>query len=134
MTEYVSEVWTQELADKICHELAEGKTLTSICAPESMPSKSLILKWADRDLNNFRDQYTRARELQAEVMADEIIDIADDVDADPNRSRLMVDARKWRMSKTLPKKYGDKLDLTSDGNELKGYIGFNPNTEFGSEA
>jgi hypothetical protein len=28
-----------------------------------------------------------------------------------NRSRLIVDSLKWLMSKRLPKKYGDKLDI-----------------------
>lgn len=73
--------------------------------------------------------YARARESQAEVLADEIIEIADDSsedfifaegeDKDGNgakkfinkeyvkRSALRVDARKWVAAKLLPKKYGD---------------------------
>lgn len=30
------------------------------------------------------------------------------------RSRLMVDVRKWYLSKVLPKKYGDRLELAGD--------------------
>ena len=66
--------------------------------------------------------YTRAREVQAEIMAEEIIAIADDsagditIDEDGReivnheaiqRSRLRVDARKWVAAKLLPRKYGD---------------------------
>jgi hypothetical protein len=36
------------------------------------------------------------------------------------RSRLRVDARKWIASKLKPKKYGDKMDVTSDGKAIKG--------------
>ena len=34
------------------------------------------------------------------------------------RSRLRFDARKWAASKLDPKKYGDKLDLTNDGEKF----------------
>jgi hypothetical protein len=34
------------------------------------------------------------------------------------RSRLRVDTRKWYLSKVMPKKYGEKLDVTSDGRSL----------------
>ena len=90
---------------------------------------STFLDWVNAD-TDLADQYARAREIGLEVMAHEILDIADDgrndtyinehgksqVDADVvARSRLRVDSRKWLLSKLLPKKYGDKLDLTNAG-------------------
>jgi hypothetical protein len=45
-------------------------------------------------------------------LADEILEIADDIAGDPARDRLRLDTRKWLMSKIAPKVYGDKLDLT----------------------
>ena len=56
----------------------------------------------------FAEQYARAREVQAETLADEIVSIADE-DGDPQRQRLRVDARKWVASKLKPKRYGDKV-------------------------
>ncbi len=73
---------------------------------------------------------SRAREAQAEIRADEIVDIADDASDDLTtdkdgklvannehiqRSRLRVDARKWIAAKLLPKRYGDKLQHTGEG-------------------
>ena len=72
---------------------------------------------------------TRARELQAEYLIDEIVEIADDGSNDymqkkhgpvvdqehMGRSRLRIDTRKWAASKLAPKKYGDKLDLNHAG-------------------
>jgi hypothetical protein len=72
---------------------------------------------------------TRARELQIEMMEDELLEIADDAnndwmerhDKDGNsigwtvngehiqRSRARIDTRKWIMSKRAPKKYGDRI-------------------------
>jgi hypothetical protein len=88
----------------------------------------------------FKDLYARAREAQADILGEEILAIADDTSEDEifienedgngqgakrvmnnefvQRSRLRVDARKWLMSKLAPKKYGDKLDVTSDGNSI----------------
>jgi hypothetical protein len=65
-----------------------------------------------------------ARELQADYLAEEMLEIADDgrndwtkredgidaVNAEVvQRSRLRVDARKWLMAKLQPKKYGDRI-------------------------
>ena len=66
----------------------------------------------------FSEQYARAREVQADVLADEVIEIAD-TEPDPNRARVMIDARKWLAGKLRPKKYGDhlKLDHTVESNQ-----------------
>jgi hypothetical protein len=36
-----------------------------------------------------------------------------------NRSKLRVEARKWIAAKLKPKKYGEKLDVTSAGEKLE---------------
>jgi len=64
----------------------------------------------------FSEQYTRAREAQAEAHADRIVEIADDDTLDPNHKRIMVDARKWVASKLKPKRYGDKAEVEHSGN------------------
>lgn len=65
--------------------------------------------------------------MQADLFADEILEIADETGTDLTtddkgkvtvehevvaRSRLRVDARKWLMARLAPKKYGDKLQHT----------------------
>ena len=55
------------------------------------------------------ERYTRARERQAEALEEDILDASDSPDEDPNRSRLKVDARKWIMARTHPRRYGDKV-------------------------
>lgn len=125
-------IYSQELADTICKRLAEGESLRSICRDDAMPTKSTVCKWLfDSDKRAFADQYARAREVQAELMAEEIVEISDDTSRDdivdpltlqvkPNnewlaRSRLRVDARKWVASKLLPKKYGDRVQQEVSG-------------------
>lgn len=124
--------YTEELGLAICERIADGESLRSICLLEDMPAKSSVFKWlAIHD--QFADHYARARDAQADALADEMLDIADDGSNDwmersekkgggweengeaIGRSRLRLDARKWIASKLKPKKYGDKLDLDHSG-------------------
>jgi hypothetical protein len=128
--------FTPALGLAICGRLAEGESLRRICDSKGMPDKATILRWlsagiapdAPGELREFRDQYARARELQADALFDECQDIADDgrrdytigkggivVDHDHiARSRLRVDTRKWMAGKLNPKKYGDKITAEHD--------------------
>jgi hypothetical protein len=88
------------------------------------------------DTNGFLAQYTRAKEEQADLMCEEMLEIADDGTNDTmitdfglkenkewtNRSRLRVETRKWLASKLKPKKYGEKLDVTSGNEKLQPMI------------
>lgn len=103
----------QEIADAICELIADGKSLRSICRQDEMPTTSTVCKWLSL-VPSFAEQYTRAREMQADALADEITDIADEVTGDPQRDRLRVEARKWVASKLKPRKYGDKQLVGSD--------------------
>ena len=117
-------LYTVELAEMICREIAAGKSLNRILKAKGMPDYSTVSRWLILH-SEFRNNYARAREDQADTLADEIIDIADDSlrdhteDGEVNaeniqRSRLMVDARKWVASKLKPKKYGERLELNAE--------------------
>lgn len=126
--------YTDELADTICEGLINGRSLRSICADDDMPGTSTVMRWLASN-EQFRDQYARARELQADAIADEILDIADDGSNDwmerhnsdgenigwqfngeaARRSQIRIDARKWMAGKMRPKKYGDKAQLEHSG-------------------
>ncbi len=55
-------------------------------------------------------QYARAQEVAADILADEVIQIAD-TEEDAQKARNRIDARKWKAAKSNPKKYGDRIDL-----------------------
>lgn len=120
--------FNQATADVICERLADGESLRGICEAEDMPSKTTVFRWlAARE--EFRNQYARAREVQADMLFDDILDIADDARNDwmerrgeedagwvangdnIRRSQLRIEARKWMAGKLRPKVYGDKLDI-----------------------
>ena len=108
--------FTPQIKERICLEIAEGKSLRSICLADDMPATQTVRVWLALDAE-FAAQYARAREEQADYYADEIIEIADTA-KDANLARLRIDARKWKASKLRPKKYGEKLDLTSEDGSM----------------
>jgi hypothetical protein len=118
--------YSVELANAICWQLTQGKSLLEICQREGMPHRDTVHNWLNTR-PEFADMYARAREIQAHVLADEALAIADDTsrdrteDGNPNweavqRARLRVDTRKWLASKLLPSAYADKqLHTGPDG-------------------
>lgn len=102
--------YNQKTVDFICDELAEGKSLREICAPDDMPNRGAVFRWLGQN-EAFHNQYARAREVQADAIFDDVLKLADDDKADVQRSRLQVDARKWIAGKLRPKKYGDKQEI-----------------------
>ena len=136
-------MYSEELAQEICRHIADCVSLRAIAAMEGMPTAATIMSWlADGSKPEFLEQYARAREAQADKMAEDILAIADEectmVRADKHgtkdddgagntavvfdatavaRNKLRVDARRWLASKMAPKKYGDKVqaELTGAG-------------------
>ena len=67
------------------------------------------------------DHYARALEALAQDQVEALEKTIEDMRTgtiDSSMARVEIDARKWFASKFLPKRYGDKLDLTSDGKQL----------------
>lgn len=125
-------IYSQDLADRICVRLSLGESIRSICRDAEMPAQAQIYAWLQRH-PEFQEQYTRAREEQAETHADQIVDIADETpetvevkDKDGNVvdikldsayiawQKQRIDARKWNASKQRPKKYGDRVTHGGD--------------------
>ena len=130
--------YSPDLAVEICVRVASGQSVRAIAQADDMPAMSTIFKWLS-ERKEFSEQYVRAREAQADYLAEEIIEISDDSSFDTikdeetgnvrqntefvNRSRLRVDTRKWLMARIAPKKYGDKLAVTgADGGAVKSEV------------
>ena len=130
-------LFTTELGDEICNRIADGESLRAICGEADMPDKATVFRWLLAEQHkDFCNQYKRARDIQADVLFDEIHQIADTpqkgiktvrrgegdnstvetTEADMiEHRRLQIDARKWLIGKMAPKKYGDKQQLEHGG-------------------
>jgi len=123
-----------EKFDAICLLVSKGKALRNAVKIYHI-STTDFYKIADSD-NVLKERYVRACEDRATAIFEDIIDISDDSSLDTtiiekngqtievenkewvNRSKLRVDARKWILSKMNPKKYGDKIDVTSKDEKI----------------
>jgi len=122
--------------ERVCDLLADGpkNSVKEITEDKKIGlSRSGFYKMLYGGGGDLVDRYARAREMQADRMAEEILAIADDGDGDVvvvkkkgrkgdkaedfeihadheavHRSRLRVDTRKWLAGKLRPKVYGDK--------------------------
>lgn len=130
-----SEKDKQKIVNSICKSMEGGNSLRTALGEQSL-SSSTFYEWIDADPLKAK-QYARACDDRADKLADEILEIADDGSRDDktmkdrsgndytvedtewvNRSKLKVDARKWLLSKLAPKKYGEKIDVTTDGKPI----------------
>lgn len=113
-------VYNNDTFEKVLEHIRQGKSLVRICLMDGMPHYETVLNWMrnDRELSV---KYARAREDQADFFADRLVELAENTPAERDeieKARLISDNIKWTAAKLKPKKYGDKLDLTSDGEAL----------------
>ena len=129
-----SEKQRQQIFDDICELIISGKSLRFALNEVSLPAKTFFV-WL-RDNEVLSKQYARATTERAELMFEDMFDIADDGTNDwmekkndkgevvgysvngehIQRSRVRIDTRKWALSKMMPKKYGDMIKI--DYNQL----------------
>jgi len=127
--------YSEKIASEICTRLTQGEPLVQMCRDEHLPHVSTIYRWLARH-PDFCDTYARAREEQADTLADQIVQIADErpevnpiIDSKTGElirielsssyiawQKNRIEARKWTAMKLRPKKYGDKLELGGDPN------------------
>ncbi|MBO6549109.1 MAG: hypothetical protein JJ964_05760 [Rhizobiales bacterium] len=125
--------YTEEVAEEICEHIAEGKSLNSWINEDSKnrPNRSTIYRWLDKS-EDFRNKYIRAKDMSADYHAENILDVAERNDLNPNDKRVRIDAMKWVASKLKPKSYGDRVaheHTDGEGNSLTPIINVTIGTE-----
>ena len=122
------EIYTEELGNKVCAAIAGSeKGLEHICKKAGMPSTSTVYNWLnDAENTEFLDKYTRARQMQADLMAEQIIEIADNTEEGVitrtdakgtsietsdmlGHRKLKIHARQWAAAKLWPNKYSERI-------------------------
>ena len=126
----------ETIFSEIIKQISKGKSLRSVLRQTDMPSSQTFYIWIDEDHEKSK-QYARACSDRADVIFEDMFYIADatedDIIMDENgklitnhnviqRDRLRVDTRKWALSKMNPKKYGDKVDVTTDGDKINSLV------------
>lgn len=126
--------YTPELVEEIAERLAKGEPLAAICRDAHMPHDSTVRDWMEAR-PEVSLAIARGRESGEEWLMAECLQIADttkegvrvkitDDGMETVREdmlghrKLQIDTRLKLLAKWNPKKYGDKMDLTSGGDKL----------------
>lgn len=117
-----------EKAKRIIEQLSDGIPLRVICRQDDMPAWRTVYDWIAKD-SELSAHIARARELGYDAIAEECLDIADDISGDytetdkgmaynaehVQRSKLRIETRLKLLAKWNPKKYGDKIQQEVTG-------------------
>ena len=106
--------YSEELVDRVCDEIAIGRSVKDICDSEGWaPNQDTWYKWMWRH-PDVAEKYARAKEAAQHVMAAEMMNIIDQAKGDRKLSdwaRMKMDAIKWQASKLAPKTFGEKSTI-----------------------
>jgi len=112
--------YTEALANKICHKVStctDGMRRMCDSNPD-FPCCQTLMEWRF-NYPEFAARYAQAKLIQADLFAEQIIDICDEpkiTSEEIQHARLRVDTRKWLTSKLIPKIYGDRVHSESTVN------------------
>lgn len=111
--------WTPEIEDYILKKIIAGHSIRSIVAKareedykgKPFPSVDTLMVYAASS-PDFSARYARAKELQQDMMAEELLDIIDGrhpdfANAELGQRKESMEARKWIMGKLRRKRWGD---------------------------
>lgn len=126
-------LYTEALAGEIVERISNGEPLKAICRDPHMPSWSVVYTWI-RARPEFAEQMEAAREIGADAIAEEALQIADNTQIGEEveesetgkkvkrgdmlgHRKLQVETRLKLLAKWHPKKYGDRsaMELTGAG-------------------
>lgn len=89
----------------VTDQLAQGKTLSAVCEQPGMPSLSTLMRWQMGNAE-LRDEIRRARQMGADAIADECLQIADDATPESVRvARLRINTRFRVIGAWAPEQY-----------------------------
>lgn len=130
--------YSPELIDKICTLMATSYKSIRTCCQENGTSYEAFRLWTTEGKSEFKEyalaSYTRAKDDQIQHLSDEILRLSYEmqqlirdgktynefnVSAAVQALRVQIDSLKWILSKLAPKKFGDRLDITSNEQTIK---------------
>jgi hypothetical protein len=121
----------EQLFEDICKEIEETWEGLSVICPRHEVARSSFYVYKDSEQQRV-DRYARAREMQIDFLEDLLFKIAMDERGDGDvvdrvnigsnmvaRARLKVDTIKFVLAKLRSHRWGDKVDVTSNGKTVE---------------
>lgn len=110
-----------DLCIEICELIANGQNIINALESNSkFPAWPTFRRWK-RDNEELRTLYINSMQDKAEALENEMDDyrsmlLAKEIDA--STYNTLVQTLKWKMAKFYPKMFGDKIDHTTNGNDI----------------
>jgi hypothetical protein len=111
-----------ELCKEICELIADGGYIIQVLeSNEKYPSWSTFRHWK-RDNEELKTLYVNAQQDKTEALINNIVKVQQMAlrgEIDASTANVVMQTDKWLSSKFYPKMYGDKTDITSNGETIK---------------
>jgi len=136
-----SEETIARMQARIIEEVEKKRSLHHILQNDEdleFPSSGLVYQWLNPEHHKydavFATNYAHAREVRAEKIFEEMLEIADTTKKGKRTKttkdgieiseedmlghrRLQIETRQWILARMIPKKYGNKLETTLQGGD-----------------
>jgi hypothetical protein len=114
-------IYDFEMCKEICKRVAMGEHIKAVLdSSDHYPDYSTWCNWK-RDNQELFDLYTKAIQDKAEMVTFEINqtmqDMRDGIIEAPV-GRILIDTLKWYASKFYPRMFGERVDITTDGDKI----------------
>ena len=117
LTEY-----NYDLCVDICNELANGQNIKRILdSNDKYPDWTTFRRWKQNN-EELRTLYINSQQDKAIALENELDDLRDMLTAkeiDASTYNVLAQTLKWKMAKFYPKVFGDKTDITTNGESIK---------------
>jgi hypothetical protein len=111
-----------EICKEICELIADGGYIIQVLeSNEKYPSWSTFRHWK-RDHEELKTLYVNAQQDKTEALINNIVKVQQMAlrgEIDASTANVVMQTDKWLSSKFYPKMYGDKTDITSNGETIK---------------
>lgn len=109
------------LCIEICEKVANGENIKRVL--NSCPNYPTFQTWCNwrRKHKELFDLYVNAMQDKAESEIENIDNAIQDLrqgEIDPSTANVIIQTSKWKASKFYPKMFGEKVDVTSDGEKV----------------
>jgi hypothetical protein len=111
--------FNKDITQQILDFVTDGGNIKNACA-ESGISFQTWCNWK-ADNSELFDLYVKARQDKAEGLESEIdryMSLLEKKTIEPSAANVLIQTLKWKLSKFYPKMFGDKVDVTTDGEKI----------------
>lgn len=110
--------YVARIANEICEHIADGLTLQQALKKIGYlaPSQVTVFRWLDA-YPDFRERYERARQLQADVHADGVVELGQEVLTNPKAApafKVAADILRWSAEVRNKSRYGKAVEPGKD--------------------